>query len=164
MPQHASQTDVAFDPPSVEFVCRRNCSIGPAALALVFGSMIALAFAFGIAFAWHGPWLILPFAGIELAAVAAAFLYCARHAADFERVTLAADEIRVETACGARRQTWSFQTAWTRLVVESKHPWSLRLFLVQSGRSVELGRHLGIERRTAFATALGGALRRHATA
>lgn len=162
MSPQASQPDVPKDAAPVEFVCRRNCSIGPAALAGVFASMIALAFAFGIAFALHGPWLILPFAGLELAAVAAAFAYCARHAGDFERVTLDAGQVVVETGCGSRRATQTFQTPWVRLAVEKKGPWSLQLFLVQSGRSVEVGRHLGIGRRVAFATAFGEALRRAA--
>jgi uncharacterized membrane protein len=159
---HASQPDAPNDAEPVEFVSRRNCSIGPAALALVFGSMLALAFGFGIAFAFHGPWMILPFAGLELAAVAAAFVYCARHAGDFERITVSAERVVIETGFGSRRRTQSFQTPWARLAVEKKGPWSLQLFLVQSGRSVEVGRHLGIGRRMAFATSLEAALRRAA--
>mgnify|MGYP000856861791 CR=1 FL=1 len=97
---------------------------------------------------------------LELAAMALAFTYCARHAGDFERIRIDADRVVVETACGARLGMQSFQTSWARLSVERKGPWSLRLFLVQSGRSVELGRHLGFERRMAFAAAFGAALGR----
>lgn len=157
-PATLSPTACANDSATTEFVCRRNCSIGPAALAAVFGSMVGLAFVFGIAFAVHGPWLILPFAGLELCAVGAAFFMCARHAGDFERVSVSPRRVVVETGSGARRTTHEFNPQWARLAVE-RSPWSIRLLLVQSGRAVELGRHLGWERRAEFAAAFGTALR-----
>src|SRR5882724_4792817 len=79
-----------------EFVVRRNCSLSPAAMMLVFGSVAALSFAFGIAFAALGAWMILPFAGVELLALGAALAVHGLHATDCERVRVAGDLVSVE--------------------------------------------------------------------
>lgn len=60
---------------------RRHCSISPQGLALVFGGLAALTLGVGAAFAALGAWLILPFAGLEALALAAAFVAVARRAA-----------------------------------------------------------------------------------
>ena len=85
------------------WVLKRNCSASPMQLATVFGSLVAVSFAFGAAFAALGFWMILPFAGLELIAIAAAFVWIGRHATDVERIELSGDRLVVESAEGARR-------------------------------------------------------------
>ncbi len=58
----------------------RNCSISPAGLLGVFAALSAVALTIGIGFAVAGAWLILPFAGLEVAGLALAFLMYARRA------------------------------------------------------------------------------------
>jgi uncharacterized membrane protein len=58
----------------------RNCSISPQGLACAFGLLAAAALGIGAAFAAFGAWLVLPFAGLEAVALAAAFLAAARRA------------------------------------------------------------------------------------
>jgi uncharacterized membrane protein len=65
---------------------KRNCSISPAGLACVFGMLAVVALAIAIAFAALGAWLILPFAGLEVLLLVAAFVQQARHATDYERI------------------------------------------------------------------------------
>jgi uncharacterized membrane protein len=60
---------------------KRHCSISPLGLALVFGGLAALTLAIGAAFAAAGAWLVLPFAGLEVLALGAAFVAVARRAA-----------------------------------------------------------------------------------
>ncbi|HEX4927214.1 MAG TPA: DUF2244 domain-containing protein [Burkholderiales bacterium] len=55
-----------------------HCSISPAALACVFGSLACVALAIGTGFAAVGAWPVLPFAGLEVAILGAAFLVHAR--------------------------------------------------------------------------------------
>ena len=52
----------------------RNCSISPAGLLCAFGVLAAVTLAIGIGFALMGAWLVLPFAGLEVLALAAAFV------------------------------------------------------------------------------------------
>jgi uncharacterized membrane protein len=58
----------------------RNCSISPQGLACVFGLLALATVAIGAAFAAFGAWLVLPFAGLEALALAAAFVAVARRA------------------------------------------------------------------------------------
>lgn len=67
--------------PGFSVLLKRNCSISPAALARVFALLVAVTLGIGIAFAAVGAWLVLPFAGIEVVVLAAAFIAKARHAA-----------------------------------------------------------------------------------
>ncbi len=59
---------------------RRNCSLSPRALLLLLAATAFVSFAIGVGFALVGAWLILPFAGLEIAALAAAFFVNGRHA------------------------------------------------------------------------------------
>ena len=46
---------------------KRHCSISPLGLALVFAALGALSLGIATVFAALGAWLILPFAGLEVA-------------------------------------------------------------------------------------------------
>jgi uncharacterized membrane protein len=59
-------------------VSKPHCSISPAALACVFGSLACVALAIGAGFTAVGAWPVLPFAGLEVAFLAGAFLIHAR--------------------------------------------------------------------------------------
>jgi uncharacterized membrane protein len=147
----------------VEFVSRRNCSIGPRPLIAVFASLVALSIGFGIAFAVAGPWLVLPFAGLEMLVVGLAFVACGRHAGDFERIRVDPLAVTVEQVAGQCRTVHEFNPRWARLTVAHRAT-GVRLMLSQSGNHVELGGHLGFERRQAFAAEFGAALREAARA
>jgi len=145
---------------------KRNCSASPRQLALVYGSIVAVSFVFGAAFALHGQWLILPFVGVELLAVAAAFLCYGRHAADFERIELQDGELRVERQDGARVEHARLALSWARVEMdEAGQGWMqrVRLYLVAPGARVEVGRHLPDQRRRGLARELRQALRAAAT-
>ena len=52
--------------------------MSPAGLLGVFASLAAVTLGIGIGFALSGAWLVLPFAGLEVAALGAAFVLHAR--------------------------------------------------------------------------------------
>jgi uncharacterized membrane protein len=56
----------------------RNCSLSPAAFAGALALPAIVAMSIGIGFAVMGAWPILPFVGLELLALVAAFLCYAR--------------------------------------------------------------------------------------
>jgi uncharacterized membrane protein len=147
---------------------KRNCSASPAQLGAVFASMVGLSFVFGVAFATQGLWLILPFVGLELLAVAIAFVCYGRRAADYERITLCGSELVVERVEGSRTQRWQFAAAWTRIELEREagNGWMHRVqvFVVSRGERVEVGRHLPSEKRKALAEEVFSALRSAAVA
>jgi uncharacterized membrane protein len=59
----------------------RNCSISPAGLAGVFAALAAVTLLIGVGFALVGAWLVLPFAGLEVLMLVAAFVWHARQVA-----------------------------------------------------------------------------------
>ena len=58
-----------------------HCSISPAAFACVFASLACVVLAIGAGFAMLGAWLVMPFSGLEVLLLAAAF---AMHARDID--------------------------------------------------------------------------------
>ena len=54
--------------------------MSPAGLAAAFGVLALLTLAIGVGFAFIGAWLVLPFAGLEVLILAAAFFAYARRA------------------------------------------------------------------------------------
>jgi uncharacterized membrane protein len=152
--------------PAFRWTLKRNCSASPRQLALVFGSIVAVSFVFGAAFALLGQWLILPFVGLELLAVATAFVCYGRHAADFEQIELQGGEVRVERHEGACVERAHLALPWARVEMdEAGHGWMqrVRLYLVAPGARVEVGRHLPDQRRRALARELRQALHVAAT-
>jgi len=54
--------------------------MSPAGLAVAFAALAAIPLAIGAGFAMIGAWLVLPFAGLEVLALAVAFFVYARRA------------------------------------------------------------------------------------
>jgi uncharacterized membrane protein len=59
-------------------VSQPHCSISPAGFACVFASLAGVVLAIGIGFAAMGAWLVLPFSGLEVLLLGAAFYWHAR--------------------------------------------------------------------------------------
>ena len=129
---------------------KRNCSISPRGLLLVYALLAAMAVGIASGFALLGAWLILPFAGLELVLLAAAFWLTARHAADCERIELARGRLRVEVEEAQRVRRLELDARLVRVRMEGGH-----VLLRAPQVEVELGRHLGSEARAGFAAELG---------
>jgi len=144
---------------------RRNCSGSPQLLAMVFGSLLVVSLGFGLAFAALGFWMVLPFVGLELAAVALAFLCYARHAVDHERIELADGRLRLHRLEGPRQQDFEFdlpcvQVEGLEAGLEAQGNWGTgaRIELVSARQRVEVGRHLVEEQRRALGREIRAAL------
>ena len=121
--------------------------MSPAGLAKVFAALSLLVLAIGAGFAAAGAWLVLPFAGLEVLLLGAAFVLYARHAADYERIELEAGRIKVEVADGSRITRYEVQGA--RVAMQDG-----RLVLRGAKEQLEIGRYLGAEARAEFAAEL----------
>ena len=121
--------------------------MSPAGLAKVFAALSLLVLAIGAGFAAAGAWLVLPFAGLEVLLLGAAFVLYARHAADYERIELEAGRIKVEVADGSRIMRYEMQGA--RVAMQDG-----RLVLRGAKEQLEIGRYLGAEARAEFAAEL----------
>jgi uncharacterized membrane protein len=140
---------------------KRNCSASPGQVAAVFASIVAVSFAFGAVFASQGLWLVLPFVGIEMLAVAAAFFCYGRRAADYERIEIGPGEITVEQVQEARHVVRRLPSPWTRVEVQQVgSAGGVTVWLASGVGRIEVGRHLLDARRVQLAEELRMALAR----
>jgi uncharacterized membrane protein len=135
-----------------EWLLKRNCSLSPRQLALIFGSLASVSLGIAVAFASRGAWMVLPFACIEVLALGAAFVVYARHAADYERIVLCRDCLLVETCRGDRLRREQCAPAWTR--VEYSGTRRELIGLVAEGRRIDVGRFVPESERRDLATQL----------
>ena len=139
--------------PAFSLTLKRNCSISPAALGWLLASLMLVSFAIGIVFALFGAWMILPFAGLEMAAVAAAFYLHGRHAADYERIVLRSGRLVVEV-CEADTTRVRELKAQSVRVSERDSGRDFSVALLADGEEIPVGRYLDDERRRRLATTL----------
>jgi uncharacterized membrane protein len=144
------ETRFSATPAGFRVLLRRNCSIAPRALLLVFALLAALAAGIASAFAALGAWLILPFAGLEIVLLGAAFWVTARHATDFERIERARDRLTVDVSEAERVRHYEMDARRARVRLRGGQ------VLLQAPRTqLEVGRHLDAASRAGFAAELG---------
>ncbi len=142
---------------AIDWRLRRNCSVTPQQLSLLYASLCLVSLLIGVWFWSLGAKLVIGFAGIELLAVGWAFLAYARHAADGETVTLRGGRLIVEQERAGRREKMEFGCAQVR-IESSQQPWAL-IEVCGSGRRVQLGRYTRPEWRPLLAGEIRRALR-----
>lgn len=101
----------------------------------------------GMGWALAGAWMILPFAGLELLAVAYGIYVTSRNCQQQEVLTLTGDTILVEKGRRRKQQQWTLPKPYTRLRLEApRHPFApARLFLCHRDHLIALGNFLNIE-------------------
>jgi len=137
---------------------KRNCSISPSGLMLVYGLIVIVTMGIAAGFAALGAWLILPFAGIEVAGLGIAFVLNGRHAADYERIQLGGGRLVVEVCESDKVRCHEFNPARASVRVAGEGR-SMRVLLEVPGRRLEIGRHLHEQARAALADELTRRLR-----
>lgn len=125
----------------------------------VFGLLALGSVGIGMGFALAGAWLILPFAGLEVLALGAAFVVTARHATDFERIEVSNGRLTVEISEADRVDRYVLDPRVAKLRLEKDEGYGARVLLRAPGRDVEVGRHLDPEARMEFAAELKKRLR-----
>ena len=78
------------------WLMRRNCSFTPKQVGIFYLSMVGFSGLITAYFWWVGAWMVLPFTLIELSALGIALLIYARHARDYEKITLHNSELTIE--------------------------------------------------------------------
>lgn len=144
--------------PAMEWLLRRNCSMAPRAVLRLYGVMSVVCLAIGAGFWWLGATLVIPFAGLELLALAAALVAYARHAADQECIRLERGVLSVQREWGGRIERVEFRGAGVH--VDSGRRCGSLIELSGQGRRVRVGRLVRPEIRRQLAIDLRLELRR----
>jgi len=143
----------------VRWQSKRNCSLAPKHTLACYAPLCVLLAAVGLACWRVGALWVLPFAALEIAAVAAAVLAYARHASDRETVELRAGRVLVRHCHGDEVNEVEFAPEWVRVarpdddctLIEVSGP----------GRRAHIGRYVRPEKRSHVADELRRALRQH---
>ena len=102
-----------------------------------------------------GGWLVMPFAGLEVALLALAFHVVALHDGDFERLEIGETEVRVEARDARFVTRFVAHRPWARVVVRERGA-RCTLGLAYAGHTVPLGRMLTDDGRRRLARELRG--------
>jgi len=145
------------------WVIRPNCSLPWRGALKVYLVIAASCLGIGLAFAMHGFWPVLPFAGLEVVVLGAAFYLCVSRGQIREVVTVNADIVTVEKGRRQPLEHWECPRAWARVILEhSPIIWyPSRLAVAFQGQQVEIGRLLNEQERCELAEELKGAIRRN---
>lgn len=108
------------------------------------GILAAVMGSYALLLAGRGFWLVLPFAGLELGALAAALHVSARRASCVETVEINDCDLRIRRRDPYRTATAEFASGWARVRLTPRGArWhGLCLEVGSHGRWVELGRFL----------------------
>ena len=136
------------------WLLQRQCAMSPRQFVLAYAVLGGFSFSVAAAFIVMGVWQILFFTILEMTAVACAFMYHARHAADQERIVLTADSLLVEVRSAGRPAQVRLDPWHTRVVVRGRG-----LIALESGRqSIVIGAMVSEQRRRQCARELRAAL------
>lgn len=131
--------------------------------------LISLVIAANVALALRalsaGGWPILPFLGLDVAALAGAFWLNNRAARMHERIRLDAAALTVtHVAPSGRTFAWTFEPAWVRVNVDESARPAGRVTVTTNGKGVAVGAFLMPRERREVAAALNAALVKRAEA
>lgn len=144
------------------FVIRPNCSLSWRGNQIFFLMMATVCFGIAGIFTARGYWVVLPFAGLEMAALGAALYLCAWRAARWEVITVERDHVEIAIGREKPEQTYTFNRHWARVELDAPaiNSYPSRLVIRSHGREVEVGTFLSNEERRRLARALRAALSR----
>ena len=130
---------------------------------MFFLTMLCVSFTIAFAFAWHGLWLILPFAGIEMLVLGLALYWCMNSLSRVETITVSDEEISVNVRQRNRELArYTFPRAWTRATTVSPASTIQKQSLWLGGRQskVEIGVFLDDREKVRLANAINKAIRK----
>ncbi len=137
-----------------KIVARPNCSSSPSGVAKLIAVLAAFSLSIAIAFGFAGAWLVFPFAGLELLALAYAFYFVHRHVDDYESITIAGDRLAVEKQFHKKISQVVFHRYWARVILRRTPSGDHRLWLRSHGKEVEVGHFMSSRQRLALAQQL----------
>lgn len=137
-----------------KFIARPNCSLSSKGMATVVIVLACLSLTVALAFALAGAWLVFPFAGLEIAAVAYAFYVNHCHAEDYESITIEGDQLAIEKHYHRSTTRAVFHRYWARIFLRKDPGGNQRLWLRSHGKEVEVGRFMNSEQCLALAQQL----------
>jgi uncharacterized membrane protein len=121
----------------------------------LFTAIVAVCLTIAVGFMLIGAWMILPFAGLEIAVVGVTLAFVHRHAADCEELVVNDDRLVITQRRGRREVRHEFPCYWTRVSLRAGRGWHpARLIVGSHGRELEIGVSMDEEQRESLAREL----------
>lgn len=133
---------------------RQNCSLTPRQRLGVFVLIAFFPLLVASFFMMHGAWMVMPFAGLELIALAFGFYWVHCHSYDYESLTINNNKLAIEQRCFNKICRIEFQCYWARVILRDAPGGDQKLLLRSHGKEVEFGRYLNNEARLILAEQL----------
>ena len=108
----------------------------------------------GVGFSLIGAWLVMPFVGLEILALAIAFYYLNNHEADYESISIDGDSLVVERSTAQQVSQDVINPYWVKILQHKLPNGELHLYLQSHGKEIEVGRYLTREQRELLAKQL----------
>ena len=148
-----------------ETVIEPHRSLKPQAFRLLMIFVLLQGVVRSVLFCAIGAWPLTAFMALDVGIVWLAFRASYRHARLQERVRLTRRTLTVERVWpDGRRQSWTLEPAWARVLVENPGEHEVRVTLASRGASVVLGAFLAPAQREEVADALKAALAKRSAA
>ena len=122
-----------------EFYLKRNCSISPLQLAIIFLLLGIISVGIGFIFYSLGATLILPFSFVEVSALVLAYFYNALHANDYERLRIDHQSVYFESKEGRIYSEETFLKSHTRVMPIDN---SNLILISQGKRHIHFGKNI----------------------
>jgi uncharacterized membrane protein len=137
-----------------KIISKPNSSLTSQGRVKLFLLLAIAPFVVGVGFTIIGLWVVFPFVGLELLALAYAFYYVDYHAGDFESISIEDDTLLVEKHSNNQTTQFVLNTYWAKLVLDSAKNGNLHLYLRSRGKDLEIGNFMNNEQRIALAEQL----------
>ena len=145
------------------FVVTPNRSLSWKGNQIFLASLAILSFGIAGAFAAAGFWVVLPFAGLEMLALATVLYICSIRSEWCELIAIDADKVQIKVGRRKPSAEKTLQTAWSKVELRPAnvlgHP--SRLLICSKGEEIEVGACLVEEERIALAKSLKRAIQGH---
>ncbi len=135
-------------------IFKPNCSLNSKGKRQVFILLTVIPCCIALGFALLGAWLVLPFVGLEIAALGYAFYYVDCHDSDYESISIDGDCLLVERCTGQVVSQHQLNPYWISVVRHELPNGELRLGLLSHGKEIEIGRYLTRKQRESLAVQL----------
>lgn len=131
-----------------EWILRRNCSVTPRQMVLAYACLCAGSMGVAAMFVLQGIWVVSIFSILELSVVTYFFVRYARHATDYERITLHSDDLLILTVQAGVVYETHLNPNWTNIEVESKP--RTTIYLKSAGKKIRIAQFVNESMRRQF--------------
>ncbi|MGQ0443438.1 MAG: DUF2244 domain-containing protein [Methylophilaceae bacterium] len=137
-----------------KIISKPNSSLTVSARVRVVLYLSILPLFIALTFAMTGLWIVLPFAGLELAALAYAFYYVNCHADDYESITITDNCLVVEKRNYKHTSQIVLNPYWAKVELQDAPSGNKRLWLTSHGKSIQVGHFMNNQERVHLAQQL----------